>query len=67
MSKLINIPDDWYRNLKPIIESEYFKNLSAFIKQRRSEVNVFPESKDIFRAFNLTPLGDIRVVVLGMD
>ena len=65
--KLIPIPDDWYNLLKPIITSDYFSNLSRIIKERRSKVKVFPKSKDVFRAFNLTPLSDVRVVILGMD
>jgi uracil-DNA glycosylase len=67
MKKLINIPDDWYRHLQPTIESDYFKSLGAFIQQKRKEGEVFPESSNVFRAFNETPLGDVRVVVLGMD
>ena len=67
MKKLINIPDDWYKHLQPTIESDYFKNLGAFIQSRRKEINVFPESSNVFRAFNETPLNDVRVVVLGMD
>lgn len=67
MKKLINIPDDWYRHLQPVIESNYFKNLAGFIATRRKEVNIFPESSKVFRAFNETPFSKIRVVILGMD
>lgn len=67
MKKLINIPDNWYRNLQPIVESDYFKNLGGFIQQRRQATQVFPESSNVFKAFNETPLDEVRVVVLGMD
>jgi len=67
MKKLINIPDDWYRHLRPTVESDYFRDLSRFIQSRRQETQVFPERANVFRAFNETPLGDIRVVVLAMD
>lgn len=67
MKKLINIPDNWYRHLQPIIESDYFKSLGGFIQQRRKVTDVFPESSNVFRAFNETPLDQVRVVVLGMD
>lgn len=67
MEKLLNIPDDWYSKLKHIVESDYFKQLSAFIKQRRSATAVFPHSNEVFRAFNETPFGKIRCVIIGMD
>lgn len=67
MEKLLNIPDDWYNKLKHIVESDYFKELSAFIKQRRSATAVFPHSNEVFRAFNETPFGKIRCVIIGMD
>ena len=67
MNKLINIPDDWYRNLKPIIESDYFKQLAAFLRDRRAKISVFPEPQNVFRAFNMTPLSEVRVVIIGMD
>lgn len=66
-SKKIPIPDDWYNLLEPIITSDYFADLSKFIRDRRNKVNVFPKSQDVFRAFNLTPLSEVRVVILGMD
>lgn len=65
--KIINIPDDWYNKLKHYIEAPEFKEVATKIKLRRKEVNVFPPSKEIFRAFQLTPYRDVRVVILGMD
>jgi uracil-DNA glycosylase len=67
MNKLINIPDDWYRVLQPIIESDYFKKLATFLQDRRTKTSVFPESKNVFRAFQVTPLSNVRVVIIGMD
>jgi len=66
-SKWVDIPDSWYTHLKPIIETDYFKKLSTVIKKDREVGNVFPSKENVFRAFNLTPLNKVRVVILGMD
>ena len=33
----------------------------------QSSTNVRPQRRDVFRAFHLTPLEDVRVVILGQD
>ena len=67
LNKRINIPDDWYRRLKSYIESDHFSKVANHIKTKREEIEVFPPSKEIFRAFQLTPLSNVRVVVIGLD
>ena len=65
--KILSIPDNWYNLLKNLIESDYFLNLGNTIKEERKKVKVFPTRDKVFRAFNLTPLDKVRVVILGMD
>jgi uracil-DNA glycosylase len=67
VSKRINIPDDWYLKLKDYIESEEFNTLATTIKNRRGYTQIFPHSNEIFRAFNMTPFSELRIVVMGMD
>jgi len=54
------VPSSW----RPVFESakEEFVYLDEIIK-----TEVFPEKKNIFRAFELTPLDEVRVVLLGQD
>jgi uracil-DNA glycosylase len=49
-------------------EKPYFKEtLQAVAQQRAAGVTVYPPQKDVFNAFKLTELGDIKVVILGQD
>lgn len=66
-TKIINIPDNWYNLLKEIIESNYFINLAKVINNDRKIGKVFPSKDKVFRAFNLTPLDKVKIVILGMD
>lgn len=65
--KRINIPDSWYNKLKHFIESDEMTKIASVVKERRKHTEVFPPSEEIFRAFQLTPYRDVRVVVIGMD
>ena len=55
-SKLIDIPNDWYSVLRPMIESPAFATLGKHIAQERRTKTIYPKKEDTFRAFRLTPL-----------
>lgn len=46
---------------------EYFKRLQQFLDKERTEQTVFPKTEDVYRAFELSPLEQTKVVILGMD
>ena len=48
-------------------EKEYFINLMNFINQEYSLKKVNPEKENIFKAFQLTEVQNIKVVILGQD
>lgn len=48
-------------------EKPYFNALKAFIKQERLEKTIYPKKEDLFKAFTLTPLEKVKVVILGQD
>ena len=54
-----------------IIEIEkqkpYYKTLKEEIDKRYETTRVFPEKKNIFKAFSLTKLDNLKVVILGQD
>lgn len=56
--------NDFIRSEK---EKQYFKELVAFILQDSKKYKIFPPSKDVFNAFKLCPLDNVKVVILGMD
>lgn len=58
----------WHDVLADEKEKPYFKEtLQAVAQQRAAGVTVYPPQKDVFNAFKLTKLGDIKVVILGQD
>lgn len=58
---------NWSSFLQTELEAEYFTELSGFLDgEYRSNV-IFPTQENLFRAFALTSLSDIRVVILGQD
>ena len=48
-------------------KKEYFKELEAFIESERCKYDIFPAQKDIFRAFDICPPDDLKVVIVGQD
>ena len=57
----------WTEILAPIKESDYFKNLWKNVKSEYAKNPCFPLPKQIFRALELTPFDEIKVVILGQD
>ena len=45
----------------------YFEALAKAVAAERAKKEVFPPAADVFTAFNLTPLNDVRVVIIGQD
>ena len=57
----------WTEVLDPIKNSEYFENLWEKVKTEYNSAKVFPPKKEIFRALDLTPFDEVRVVIIGQD
>ena len=64
----VNIDQSWFEYLSPEFDSDYMKNLSIFLKKEKSlQKVIYPPGDKIFNAFNLTPFGKVKVVILGQD
>jgi uracil-DNA glycosylase len=63
----VDLPDDWKAALQPALTTPRFAQLQRFVRQEQNSATVFPAAQDIFRAFHLTPLDRVRVVILGQD
>lgn len=61
------ISNDWLEPLRPEFSKPYYKELYAKVKEEYAKHLVFPPSNEIFSAFELTPLADVKVVILGQD
>ena len=61
------IANDWLIPLTPEFRKPYYKELYSFVKEEYSRRTVYPPSDEIFSALHLTPLKDVKVVILGQD
>lgn len=61
------IDNDWLGPLAPEFKKPYYKELYQKVKHAYETEHVFPAPDDLFSAFELTPLKDVRVVILGQD
>lgn len=61
--------EEWYLLLEELLLSTYFKELGTYVKSRRNAFNVevYPSKENVFRAFRVTPLSQLKVVILGQD
>ena len=59
---------DWDTFIHNELQQPYMqKTLNAVENRRAQGVAVYPPESLVFNAFNVTPLNDIRVVILGQD
>lgn len=57
----------WTEILAPIKTSTYFEELWLKVKKEYAENQCFPPRKQIFRALELAPFEDVKVVIIGQD
>lgn len=63
----VKIEASWKKHLKEEFGKEYFKALTAFVREEYKTKKVYPPPKDIFRSFELTSFEKVKVVILGQD
>lgn len=64
----VKIEQSWKDALKDEFEKDYFINLTNFIKKEYlSRKAIYPKPSNIFNAFNLCPLDNVKVVIIGQD
>ena len=61
------VGDSWYPVLKDTLHSPMMDQIRGYLKQRRKEVQVYPDSDRVFRAFQKTSFEHTKVVILGQD
>lgn len=61
------ITNDWLPALKDEFRKPYYAKLFQFVQKEYNTTQVFPPAEDIFNAFHLTPLNEVKVVILGQD
>ena len=63
----VKIEAGWKNLLKEEFEKPYFIHLTKFVREEYNQQTIFPPASKIFNAFNLCPLDETRVVILGQD
>ncbi|MDH4573367.1 uracil-DNA glycosylase [Salinicola acroporae] len=62
------LPDSWNAHLGDEFRASYMQALREFLAQEKAAHKViYPHSSHWFRAFELTPLERVKVVILGQD
>ena len=61
------ISNDWLPSIEGEFRKPYYKELYQFVKEEYSKHVVYPPSDDIFNALHLTPLKEVKVLILGQD
>jgi len=68
MSEGIKLHPSWLGPLQPEFESPYMQALRTFlVAEKNAGKRIFPKGAEWFRALDLTPLENVRVVILGQD
>jgi len=62
-----DIEEGWKDVLWEDFQAPYFRELKAFLEEERKKHTIYPPGKYIFNAFNHTPFGDVKAVLLGQD
>ena len=63
----VKIEPSWKKVLQSEFDKDYFQQLTEFVKAEYKTVTVYPSPKFIFRAFELTPFDQVKVVIIGQD
>lgn len=63
------VTNDWTPVMKQESQKPYYQKLTEFVKSEYvgTEHIIYPPSEDIFNALNLTPLKEVKAVILGQD
>ena len=63
----VDIHPSWKDILEPEFDKPYFKSLITFVKEEYTTHTCYPKGAAIFKAFDLCPFDDVKVVILGQD
>lgn len=63
----VKIHPSWKERLKDQFEKPYFTELADFVRAAYQTHTIYPPPRHIFRAFELTPFEEVKVVILGQD
>lgn len=64
----IQLEASWLERLREQFSQPYMQELKSFLRREKAAGKViYPPGSEMFAAFNLTPLEQVKVVILGQD
>lgn len=64
----VQIENSWKEALQSEFDKPYFAELVRYLhEQKREGRTIYPPGSQIFKAFELTPVDKVKVVILGQD
>lgn len=63
----VRIEPSWHKALEGEFVKPYFTELSQFVRDEYKTQVVYPNPKDVFRAFDMCSFDDVKVVIIGQD
>lgn len=61
------LPPSWKNALEDELHQPYIAKLETFLEAERASQTVYPPPESVFRALELTPLEEVKVLILGQD
>ncbi len=58
---------DWNPVLRRELAKPYWADLQQFVREERERHTVYPPVDDVFAALHLTPLAQVKVLIVGQD
>ena len=56
----------WSDFFQELEKKEYYKSLMSFLDEEYRTKIIFPKRENLFRAFDLTPVEDVKVVIIAL-
>lgn len=66
-NNIVQINNDWQNFFNLETQKQYYVNLRNFLKSEYKTQTIYPPMEDIFNAFKLTPISNVKVVIVGQD
>lgn len=64
---MAELSNDWKLALADEFKKPYYKDLYLRVVEEYRRYTIFPPQEELFTAFHLTPLSEVKVVILGQD
>lgn len=59
--------ESWKEFFESISSKDYVKKLKTFLDSEYRDFTIYPERKNLFKAFELCPVNQIKIVLIGQD